>query len=115
MKKLIEIARFTDDVAAMTDFYERLLGFAPIARSESTATFMLQGVKLFIHKTPPAVAGQPPNENHLAFSVEDMDVANRELETMGLALEFPPTSYAWGASAYLRDPDGNLIEIHKSE
>jgi len=31
----------------------------------------------------------------------------------GLKVDIPPHDYYWGRSAYLRDPDGSLIEVTK--
>jgi catechol 2,3-dioxygenase-like lactoylglutathione lyase family enzyme len=109
--KLAEIARFTDDVAAVTEFYTRLLNVAPLARSDDMAIFIVDGVKIFIHKTYTPGAGDLPPEDHLAFAVPDVDATCQELSARGLAVERPPQDYYWGRSAYLRAPDGQLIEI----
>ena len=44
-----EVALFTEDVARLVEFYERLLGRAPDSSSESHASFDLGGTTLFIH------------------------------------------------------------------
>ena len=56
--------------------------------------------------------GGPPNEDHFALSVEDLD------ETCAQGSQRRDTSsssdrrdYPWGRSAYLRDPDGRLVEL----
>jgi len=33
------------------------------------------------------------------------------VEDRGCALLFEPRDYPWGRSAYLRDPDGRLVEL----
>lgn len=33
---------------------------------------------------------------------------------MGMTIEYPPRDYDWGRSAYLRDPNGGLIELKQS-
>lgn len=109
--KLNEIARFTDDVGAMAAFYRRLLGAEPVAASDGMAIFLAGETKLFIHKTYAPGDGDLPPENHVAFAVPDVDAACARLLADGLALEMPPRDYYWGRSAYLRDPDGLLIEI----
>lgn len=109
--KLIEIAKFTDKVTEMSAFYRQLLGASPIAESPDMAIFMNGGVKIFIHKTYEAGAGELPPENHVAYAVENVDKAVSDLQAKGLTVEVPPKDYYWGRSAYLRDPDGGLIEI----
>lgn len=109
--KLVELAYFTDNVTAMSDFHRALLSADPIARSEDMAIFMSGETKIFIHKTYQPSEGELPPENHTAFAVEDVDATCGGLVNHGLTLEVPPKDYYWGRSAYLRDPDGHLIEI----
>ena len=78
------------------------------------AIFMSGDIKIFIHKTYTPVPGELPAENHRAFAVEDIDAACRKLQEQGIQADFPPKDYYWGRSAYLRDPDGNLIELIQS-
>lgn len=111
MKKLTEIARFTPHLDAMIEFYQALLGSAPAIRSEGMAIFMVGDAKLFLHRRYTPAEGELPPEDHLAFTVADVDAACAELAAAGLAVEVPPQEYYWGYSAYLRDPDGKLIEL----
>jgi catechol 2,3-dioxygenase-like lactoylglutathione lyase family enzyme len=112
MEELSEIAFFSNDVNKMAAFYKKFLGVSPVARSEGMAIFMLGNTKLFIHQTYIPKEGELPPENHLAFSVEDVDMTCDELNKMGLTIEVEPADYYWGRSAYLRDPDGTLIELN---
>ncbi len=109
--KLTEIAYFTDNVAEMTGFYKRLLGSEPVHASEDMAIFMSDHTKIFIHKTYVPGPGELPCENHKAFTVDDVDSAAKKLEEAGMKIEVAPADYYWGRSAYLRDPDGHLIEL----
>ena len=111
MKQLTEIAFFTDDVASMTAFYEKLLGADPAAQSDEMTIFMMGYTKLFIHQTYSRGEGDLPPENHFAFTVDNVDAACKTMQQQGLALEVAPDTYYWGRSAYLRDPDGHLIEL----
>jgi catechol 2,3-dioxygenase-like lactoylglutathione lyase family enzyme len=109
--KLVELAFFTDNVSRMSDFYSTLLRADPAAASEDMAIFLSGETKIFIHKTYQPSEGELPPENHAAFAVEDVDETCAALVQRGLTLEIPPKDYYWGRSAYLRDPDGHLIEI----
>jgi len=85
VKRLEEIARFCADVDRSVAFYETLLGVKPVSRHPGeTATFMVGEVKLFLHQ-----------------------------RAAGLTVEVAPRDFSWGRSAYLRDPDGRLVELHR--
>jgi catechol 2,3-dioxygenase-like lactoylglutathione lyase family enzyme len=113
--KLVELAFFTDDVSEMTAFYQRLLGTEAVAQSEDMAIFMVGHTKIFIHKNYTPGEGDLPPDNHMAFEVKDLDAACAELAARGLEIEVPPTDYYWGRSAYLRDPDGQMVEVCQGE
>jgi catechol 2,3-dioxygenase-like lactoylglutathione lyase family enzyme len=111
--KLIELAYFTENVQQMEDFYRSLLGTEPVARSDDMAIFMTGQAKIFIHRKYVPAEGELPADNHIAFAVDDVDVTCETLTQQGLTLEVPPKDYYWGRSAYLRDPDGRMVEITK--
>lgn len=112
--RLIEVAKFTGQVADMAAFYRKLLGAEPIAESPDMAIFMSGGTKIFIHKLYEPAGEDLPPEDHVAFAVEDVDKKVAELQAQGFKVEVQPKDYYWGRSAYLRDPDGQLIELAKS-
>jgi len=101
---LAEIALFTDDVERLVAFYERVLGRPPSAKWPGGATFDLDGVTLLVHTKGPSSEGMPPNVDHFALRVPNID---REAGRLGTAAR----DYPWGRSAYLEDPDGRLVEL----
>ncbi len=106
-----EVALFTTDVEAARRFYATLLRIAPEAEWPGGALFDAGGVKVLVHeRTSPAGDG-PPNEDHVAFSVPDLESACAALRAAGLRLLLEPRGFPWGRSAYLRDPDGRLVEL----
>jgi catechol 2,3-dioxygenase-like lactoylglutathione lyase family enzyme len=109
--KLTELAYFTPNVAKMSAFYQALLGTRPVAESPDMAILMTGYTKIFIHRTYTTAEGDLPPENHTAFEVPDVDAVCTALNQQGLSIEVPPNDYYWGRSAYLRDPDGHLIEL----
>lgn len=113
--KLSELAYFTNNVQQMTDFYRILLGVEPVAHSDDMAIFVQGETKIFIHRKYPASEGDLPPNNHIAFTVEDVDGVCQTLIKQGLVIEIPPKDYYWGRSAYLRDPDGYQVELTGEE
>ena len=113
--KLVEIACFTDKLDEMVDYYKTLLDSEPSARSGGMAVFMLGDVKLFLHQTYEPGEGELPPEDHKAFEVESVDLKCDDLTKKGFMVETSPKEYYWGYSAYLRDPEGNLIELIQVE
>ena len=122
MPGIIEIALFTKKVSEHTDFYQRLLGRAPDVEVEGMSEFHLGGVTLRIHasdrsrRPAPKARGKsnsPSDEDHFAFGVEDLDAAANSAKERGIVFEVEPSEFDWGRSAYLRDPDGRLIELNQ--
>ena len=111
MKQLVEIALFTDDVAGTSAFYRRLLDSAPVGEWPGGALFEVGDGKLLVHERAAAMDGGPPNEDHFAISVDDLDGACAALVVDGCAFLVEPRDYPWGRSAYLRDPEGRLVEL----
>jgi len=111
MSEFVEIALFTDDVERAKGFYERLVGGAPDAEWPGGVIFSAGGVKLLVHERAGAMDGGPPNEDHIALGVADLDGACAELAEQGFSFLVAPRDYPWGRSAYLRDPDGRLVEL----
>ncbi|HEU5207188.1 MAG TPA: VOC family protein [Gaiellaceae bacterium] len=111
MSDLVELALFTDDVAAVSAFYRSLVGSAPIAEWPGGALFVAGNAKILVHERVAETTGGPPNEDHFALAVPDADRACRTLRAEGYELLLEPRDYEWGRSAYLRDPDGRLVEL----
>lgn len=110
-RPLVELALFTDDVERTRDFYAQLLGSAPEAEWPGGALFAAGGAKVLVHERAAGMDGGPPNEDHVALGVGDLDAACAELRADGVELLVEPRDYPWGRSAYLRDPDGRLVEL----
>ena len=111
MSEVVEVALFTDDVERLRTFYERVLGVAPEASWPGGALYAAGGVKLLVHERSGAQDGGPPNEDHIAIGVSDVDRTCADLRRHGAEFLVDARDYPWGRSAYLRDPDGRLVEF----
>jgi catechol 2,3-dioxygenase-like lactoylglutathione lyase family enzyme len=111
MARIAEVALFTPDVPRLVEFYERLLGSPPRSRSESHAYFDVGETVIFIHQvTSDEADHDAPSGDHVAFAVPDQDGLSDELRGAGHDV-IGPKEYYWGRSAYVRDPDGRVIEL----
>ena len=69
------------DLDAAVRFYESVLGFTPTARDASTARLARDGVRLgLVHDR----AHQPGKAGSLAFEVDDLHAAHRDLQSRGV-------------------------------
>jgi len=110
-----------EELERALDFYSAVLGLelqhrsGPFAQLKTGVTRLclferhaMQSTLGFPIRAPDPVA--PGFE--LGFKVEDVDGAFAELVTHGAPVVAPPTDRAWGQrTAYVRDPDGHLIEL----
>jgi catechol 2,3-dioxygenase-like lactoylglutathione lyase family enzyme len=109
--RIVEIARFVDNVESAKEFYRALLGVEPTYADAMLATFEHLGVTYLVHQRYVPGSDDLPCEDHVAFGVADVDATVKLLVGRGLTVEFGPRDYDWGRSAYLREPGGSLIEI----
>lgn len=116
--KLGEVAMFTPRVAEVAHFYARLFDAKPVHTNAGKAVFVLDGIHVMIHDGAAPVPhegplfdeeGYPPESDHVAFHVEDLDAAVAALADRGISVEVG--DFPWGRSAYLLDPDGRLLEF----
>jgi catechol 2,3-dioxygenase-like lactoylglutathione lyase family enzyme len=110
MTSLAEIAVFTDDVAAACAFYRGLLG-DPVTQWPGGTLFAVGSGTLLVHERAAAMDDGPPNEDHFAVAVVDLDAVCAFLAASEYTFLVEAREYPWGRSAYLRDPDGRLVEL----
>jgi predicted enzyme related to lactoylglutathione lyase len=110
-RAVVEVALFTGDVEHAKRFYAQLLATAPEVDWPGGAIFAAGESKVLVHERAGALDDGPPNEDHVAVAVGDLDAAWEELRRHGATALVEPRDYPWGRSAYLRDPDGRLVEL----
>ena len=114
------------DVAATTRFYTEVLGMREVTFGDGRKAVAFGRQKINLHAAGQvaqgargsiaAIAARPtPGSADICLIVaESLDAVTAHLATCGIALEGPVTrTGALGPieSIYVRDPDGNLIEL----
>ena len=110
-----------EDVDRSVRFYCDLLGL-PLAHRSGPFAQLATGVTrvaLYERVAMTATLGRelaPPSPDapgfELGFKVDDCDTAYHELVNAGATEDVPPTDRPWGQrTAYVRDPDGHLVEL----
>ncbi len=112
MRRIAEVALFTDQPDQLIIFYEQLLAASPMHRWDGGASFDVGGITLLIHARETGDPHGPANRDHFAIGVDDVDGAAGLLREQGIEVE-GPNDYDWGRSAYLHDPDGRMVELHR--
>ncbi|MBQ4545701.1 MAG: VOC family protein [Oscillospiraceae bacterium] len=124
MNLIHHIAIICSDKDSALDFYVSKLGFEIIRenyrpeRDDWKIDLKLNDeteIELFIMKGHPE---RPSPESyglrHLAFKVEDFDLAIRELEAKGIVCEpVRIDTFTGGRATFFKDPDGLPLEIHE--
>ena len=124
MNLIHHIAIICSDKDSALDFYVSKLGFEIIRekyrpeRDDWKIDLKLNDeteIELFIMKGHPE---RPSPESyglrHLAFKVEDFDLAIKELEAKGIVCEpVRIDTFTGGRATFFKDPDGLPLEIHE--
>ena len=113
---LRHIALFVRAFDATKQFYTDLLGFRVEWEPDADNAYLTSGRdNLALHRAPARSEVRETALDHLGLIVRVADDVNawaRYLESQGVVLEDQPRTHRDGArSFYVRDPDGNLVQI----
>jgi glyoxylase I family protein len=113
--QLLHATLLVKDLAKAQQFYEGLLGLTPIERSLSFEGrwYQIGAVQLHLIVATQVIDDliQPERwgrNRHLAFAIADLDAMKQTLETASCPYQL---SSSGRAALFVRDPDGNLIEL----
>lgn len=123
---ILETILYATDLDATEDFYRRVLGLEPYAKSEGRQVFYRCGQQMLLIFNPNATQHAPApgaklpvpphgafGEGHVCFraGADEVTAWRTHLEKAGVAIE---ADFEWpggGRSIYFRDPAGNCIEF----
>jgi len=108
------------DVGRTLEFYQRVLGMQALTFAGGRRALRFGNAKINLHQAgqefePKAARPVPGSADLCLISCDPLPAVCAELAACGVAIEEGPVARtgATGAirSVYIRDPDGNLIEI----
>lgn len=112
----------TDHVEELAAFYRAILEIEPRTSAgyaefstEGGGTLSLWSRQEANQEAPRAFEAGANRSIMLEFQVADVDAQYARLQHLTLPIEWvkPPSTQAWGnRSIYLRDPDGNLVNLY---
>ncbi len=104
-----------EDLDVAVAFWTDTIGLALDHRSGPYAQFATGATRFGLYERQAmedTLGGFSGERFEVGFKVDDCDAAYNDLCAAGAAPLVPPTDRAWGQrTAYVRDPDGHLIEI----
>src|SRR3954451_16014756 len=111
---------YVGDVEASVDFYERALGLKPrlvhdsgeYAELETGATALAFASHGLAAQNVPSLAPGSGNSFEVCLVTEDVSAGFEQAVGAGAAPVSEPATKPWGQEvAYVRDPDGVLVEL----
>ena len=107
-------------IDATVDFYSRVLGMTAVMFGEGRTALRFGTSKINLHQAgrefEPKARRPTPGSEDLCFIVDDpIEDVMTQLTAAGVAIEEGPVPRTGATgdiiSCYLRDPDGNLVEL----
>ena len=79
LSKALDATEPSQDGTMITSTTERILGTPPAHADDTFVVFEAGPVRLQLHAHVKPTPGDPPNEDHVAFGVDDLEEACRQL------------------------------------
>ena len=106
------VAICVSDADAGLAFYRDVLGFTQLPRPDLGPGHWLDAGGQQVHLMQTEV---PPNSNHFAIRVDDLDAAVADLREHDQKIYSSDYIPGAGRQAFLHDPFGNLIELNQPD
>jgi len=121
LRLLDYVVLIVEDLDRSLNFYTKVLGLrlghraGEYAQLDTGTTRLAFYTRNAISKTLGLPLQAPPHDApgfEIGFKVSDVDAAFEELVSKGASPAMEPTTRPWGQrTAYVRDPDGHLVEL----
>jgi catechol 2,3-dioxygenase-like lactoylglutathione lyase family enzyme len=108
------------DVGRTVEFYERVLGMQPVTFGDGRRALAFGTSKINLHQAgsefePKAARPTPGSADVCLISADPLADVRAHLAAQAVAIEEGPVTRTGATgtieSVYIRDPDGNLVEI----
>lgn len=119
VRALGEVALRVNDLATMKSFYRDVIGLEVLNEFPNSVFFKVAGgyaghtqvFVLFDRSCP--VGSEQTTLDHIAFTIalEDYEFELQRLRTLGLTVETITHQWVKWRSMYVRDPEGNEVEL----
>jgi len=105
IKSIIDIAVVVSDANKSADWYKEKLGLEVRDKQGHWVTVAPKGYDPVLH----LCEAKPlePGNTGIAFQVDDLDKAYKEMSGKGVEFTVKPKKEEWGYHAMFKDPDGN--------
>jgi glyoxylase I family protein len=94
-------------------FYRDVLGMTQLPRPDLGPGYWLDAGGQQVHLMESDT--KPPNANHFAIRVDDLDDAVADLQAQGVDVHRIPHIEGAGQQAFLHDPFGNFLELNQPD
>lgn len=120
VERLDHLVLTVADIDATVDFYSRVLGMAPVTFGAGRRALTFGDSKINLHQAghefePRARQATPGSADVCLIIDRTIDQVVDQLTQLSVAIEVGPVDRTGAKgpirSVYLRDPDGNLIEL----
>jgi catechol 2,3-dioxygenase-like lactoylglutathione lyase family enzyme len=108
MSRLTHVIVFTPDVEGLRRFYQDRLGLGLAREGHGWVALRPAGAALWLH----ALGSRHKPEVAIALHVGDLDAAITALRAHGADVTERENDAIFGRAAYVRDPEGNLVDLH---
>jgi catechol 2,3-dioxygenase-like lactoylglutathione lyase family enzyme len=113
--RLDHLILYVSDLDASRDFYERALGFRPLASTDTSVDYSAGHVTICLHRAADYDVELPEGRDRsidITFHVDDLDAMRAALEGRGVRVS-RTLDYEVGKTADFYDPDGHWFSLYE--
>ena len=113
VRGIASVLVYVRDMEVSADFYQRLLGAAPVAHDPTTTQFEIGTLRLVLHRDKASSRAGVAGAMEFDIEVDDATAYREALAERGIAAP-APRRQPWGWTGFaVQDPDGNVVEAYQ--